>query len=146
MSNIQTTKDLNPREVEFRYRVLTDLWISENHTKTSKLQILALVNSIFFTGFILSDEFWGKFVAACIGLIFSFFWLLSIANTVFHQKVWQKQIAQLEGNAHINVFSSLDRSGFPFIARVPAPYFIIGTPLFALIAWALAIIFLSIWG
>jgi hypothetical protein len=127
-----------------QYEMLIDLWISENDTKTNKLQMLALVNSILFTGFVFVDEPAGKLVSALIGLVFSVLWVFSIGNTLSHQKEWQRQIRELEQRfpQSFNIFTRVNRREFPIYGRVASVPILIGVPVFATLAWLIALILL----
>ncbi len=127
-----------------QYKTLVDLWMSENGIKTNKLQMLALVNSILFTGFVFVDEVAGQVSSALIGIIFSISWVFSIGNTLSHQRQWQNQIEELERRfpQSFNIFARVNRREFPMYGRLASAPILIGVPVFATFAWLLALILL----
>jgi len=78
------------------YKILLELWKSENPIKTNKLQVLLVVNGLLISAMQVAGGFvpdnWAIYVA---GAAFSLVWVLSIGRTSLYQKYWLKKIEAL---------------------------------------------------
>ena len=89
--NDQTEKDF---EV---YKILLDLWSKENPIKTTKLQVLLVVNGLLVSAINVSgkgfnqDE-WFVYLA---GAVFNLIWTFSIGRTALFQEAWQLRLGEL---------------------------------------------------
>lgn len=85
------------KESDFeKFKLILDLWKSENPIKTNKLQVLLLVNGIIISVAQLTGGFTHKnWVLCAAGSGLSLIWLLSIGRTVFFQNVWQVELGRL---------------------------------------------------
>jgi hypothetical protein len=87
----QTEKDFE------LYKILLDLWAKENPIKTTKLQVLLVVNGLLVSAINLSgkgfhqDE-WFVYLA---GVIFNLIWTFSIGRTSLFQEAWQLRLEEL---------------------------------------------------
>jgi hypothetical protein len=88
---------LKPDERAFdEYRLIFDLWKSENSIKTTKLQVLLATNAILVSAFFLS----GRVVwIALAGFAFSMVWIFSIGRTIAYQEHWHSLLVEI-GNKH----------------------------------------------
>jgi hypothetical protein len=85
------------REYE-TYKLLLDLWKSENPIKTNKLQVLLAVNALLVSGLkvsgaVIAHENWPVYG---VGAVFSIIWTLSIGRTSLFQEIWQMKLRQLQ--------------------------------------------------
>ncbi|HEY3196999.1 MAG TPA: hypothetical protein VGJ57_03205 [Nitrospirales bacterium] len=86
------------REKDFEvYRILLDLWSKENPIKTTKLQVLLVVNGLLVSainvagkGF--SQDEWFLYLA---GAVFNLIWTFSIGRTSLFQEAWQLRLGEL---------------------------------------------------
>ena len=93
------------------YRTYVNLWAGENPVKTSKFQVLLIVNALLVCALQVSGGFsraaWPVFLA---GGVFSFIWVLSIGRTSIFQKAWQlkakKIAAAYEDDPRFQVFDT----------------------------------------
>ena len=89
--NDQTEKDFE------LYRILLDLWSKENTIKTTKLQVLLVVNGLLVSAINISgkgfhqDE-WFVYLA---GAVFNLIWTFSIGRTSLFQEAWQLRLGEL---------------------------------------------------
>lgn len=79
------------------YRMLLDLWTRENPIKTTKLQVLLVVNSLLVSAINISGggftkDKWFVYLA---GMIFNLIWTFSIGRTTLFQKAWQIKLRTL---------------------------------------------------
>ena len=80
------------------YKMLVQLWASENPIKTTKLQLLLAVNTIFVSALkvsgksLISSDAWFVYLA---GAAFSLIWTFSIGRTVLFQQAWEIKIRDL---------------------------------------------------
>ena len=96
-SGRQTGEDALEREYE-TYKVLLDLWKSENPIKTNKLQVLLAVNALLVSGLkvsgqVIARENWLVYLA---GALFSVIWTLSMGRTALFQEIWQMKLTRLQ--------------------------------------------------
>lgn len=116
------------------YRLIFDLWKSENSIKTNKLQVLLATNSILVSAFFLTGH---SFWIALVGSVFSFVWVLSIGRTVSYQEHWRallEDIRKSYPNTHMFQIHSAEIK--PAIwGRVPSKYYLLGTPIVAAVCW-----------
>jgi len=94
------SKYIAPAQVERDYecyKLLLNLWQSENPIKTNKLQVLLAVNALLVSAVQLSGGFsadnWFIYLA---GAVFSFIWTFSIGRTSLFQDVWQAKLRALQ--------------------------------------------------
>lgn len=116
-----------------KYKLLLDLWKSENPVKTTKLQVLILVNSILVSVFLLTSSFW----IALAGMLFALVWILSIGRTVSYQRHWKNEMDKLQkGHSDNIVFRIHDApAAHRLWGRVPSAYYTIGAAVAAALIW-----------
>ena len=88
----------NQKEKDFEvYKILLDLWSKENPIKTTKLQVLLVVNGLLVSAINVSgkgfnqDE-WFLYLA---GAVFNLIWTFSIGRTSLFQEAWQLRLGEL---------------------------------------------------
>jgi hypothetical protein len=79
------------------YKILLDLWSRENPIKTTKLQVLLVVNGLLvsainISGNGFSQDQWFLYLA---GAIFNLIWTFSIGRTSLFQEAWQLKLSEL---------------------------------------------------
>ena len=127
------------------YKLLLNLWQSENPIKTNKLQVLLAVNGLLVSAVSLSGgfgpELWYVYVA---GAVFSLIWTFSIGRTSFFQDLWQARLLELQkrypGDSR---FSVLDNARYRSQARllvrvfgaVPSRWYLLVSPFAFAIIW-----------
>ena len=128
------------------YKQLIDLWAKENPIKTSKLQVLLVVNGLLLTAVSVNDGFiaknWPIYVA---GTIFSLVWVLSIGRTSLFQKIWQVKINELakrhpdderfQIHKHEKDIMKKTPGFLRFVGGVSSKYYLIGAPFIFCIVW-----------
>jgi len=141
--------DLLPPSAEHEYetyKLLLDLWKSENPIKTSKLQVLLAVNALLVSGLkvsgtVIAQENWPVYGA---GAVFSIIWMLSIGRTSLFQEIWQIKLRRLQASHNDDPrFRILDSSGekgnAPALLRwfgaVPSRWYLLFSPLGFAVAW-----------
>lgn len=128
-----------------KYKLLLDLWKSENPIKTNKLQMLMATNSILLSAFFLTEHTFG---IALVGFVFSLVWVLSIGRTVSYQHHWYSQMEDLRkkytGNTMFQIHSVEVKP--PVWGRVSSRYYLLGTPFSTAISWlAVMLYILLVW-
>ena len=116
------------------YRLVFDLWKSENSIKTTKLQVLLATNAILASAFFLSGQvIW----IALVGSVFSTIWIFSIGRTISYQEHWQSLLEDIRKRYSSNHMFQIHSGKFkPAIwGRVPSKYYLLGTPIGAAICW-----------
>jgi hypothetical protein len=124
-----------------RYKLLFDLWMSENPIKTNKLQMLMATNSILVSVFFLTEDiFW----IALVGFFFSLVWVFSIGRTVSFQHHWQSQMEQLRqeysGNTIFQTHSA--KISPPPWGSVSSRYYLLGTPMATAVGWLAVMLYI----
>ena len=127
------------------YSTYVNLWAGENPVKTSKFQVLLIVNALLVCALQVSGGFspaaWPVFLA---GSIFSFIWILSIGRTSFFQKIWQlkakKIAAAYENDPRFQVFDTRTEvkntpAWLRFLGSVSSRYYLLGVPLLFTMIW-----------
>ena len=117
-----------------KYKLLFELWMSENPIKTSKLHLLIITNSILVSASLLTGYiFW----IALVGFLFSLIWVLSIGRTLSFQHHWESQMEDLRKKYSNNILFQIHRveAKFPIWGRVSSRYYLLGTPIATAIAW-----------
>lgn len=81
------------------YKLLLDLWKSENPIKTNKFQALLAVNALLISGLkvsgaVIAPENWPVYLA---GTVLNIIWTLSIGRTSLFQEIWQIKLRTLQG-------------------------------------------------
>lgn len=79
------------------YKILLDLWAHENPIKTTKLQVLLVVNGLLVSAINISGggftkDKWFVYLA---GAIFNLIWTFSIGRTALFQEAWQIKLREL---------------------------------------------------
>lgn len=124
-----------------KYRLLFDLWMSENSVKTNKLQMLMATNAILVSALSLTKEpvVW----IASAGFVFSMVWVFSIGRTVGYQSGWFVQMEQIRQLHNTNAIFQIHNTKpkVPIWGRVPSKYYLLGTPLATTLAWLMVIIY-----
>ena len=141
--------DLLSTDREFdTYKLLLDLWKSENPIKTNKLQVLLAVNALLVSGLkvsgaVIAPENWPVYVT---GAVFSIIWTLSIGRTSLYQEIWQMKLRQLqdrhEGDPRFRVLdASLEKTTAPgllrFFGAVSSRWYLLFSPFGFAAAWVL---------
>ena len=75
------------------YKLLLDLWKSENLIKTIKLQFLLLTNALLVSAVGVAGGRWFVYAA---GVLLNLIWLFSIGRTALFQDLWQAKLAELQ--------------------------------------------------
>lgn len=124
-----------------KYKILFDLWKSENPIKTNKLQMLMATNSILVSVFFLTEHNLG---IALVGFLFSLIWLLSIGRTVSYQHHWYSQMEDLRQKYRNNTMFQIHSVEIKPAAwgRVSSRYYLLGTPIATAIAWLTAMLYI----
>ena len=130
-----------------KFKLILELWKSENPIKTNKLQVLLLVNGIIVSVMQLSGGFvYNNWALCAAGAGLSAVWLMSIGRTVFFQNVWQVELDRL-ATAHFNdvrfqVLCTQETERSPSIGAwtralgsVSSKFYLLGTPLIFSIGW-----------
>ncbi|MGD0646054.1 MAG: hypothetical protein ABSA75_14205 [Candidatus Bathyarchaeia archaeon] len=125
------------------YKLINDLWMSENSIKTNKLQVLLATNSILVSAFFIANHpVW----IALVGSVFSMVWVLSIGRTVSYQERWQSLLEGIERqypSAHVFQIHS-EKPKAAIWGRVPSKYYLLGTPIGAAVCWLIVFIIYAI--
>jgi hypothetical protein len=134
------------------YKMLVELWTAENPIKTTKLQLLLVVNSIFVSALkisgapLISRDSWYVYLA---GALFSLIWTCSIGRTVLYQAAWEIKIRQLcashPGDPRFSVLETQDaikqapRMKRTF-GRISSKWYLLFSPFVLAIAWLVALL------
>lgn len=124
-----------------KYKLLFDLWMSENPIKTNKLQMLLATNSILISAFFLVNQtIW----IALVGMFFSLVWVLSIGRTVEYQRHWKTQMDVLRKNYTDNtMFQTHSTKIKPsLLGKISSRYYLLGTPVAMSIGWFFVILYI----
>ncbi|MBI4520073.1 MAG: hypothetical protein HY701_04510 [Gemmatimonadetes bacterium] len=130
------------------YKLILDLWKSENPIKTNKLQVLLAVNALLVSGLqisgdVIAAENWPVYAA---GAVFSVIWTLSIGRTSLYQEIWQIKLRQLqarhEGDPRFQVLdTSAEKPAAPILLRcfgaVSSRWYLVFSPFGFAVAWLL---------
>lgn len=124
-----------------KYKLLYDLWKSENPIKTNKLQMLMATNSILVSVFFLTEHIFG---IAFVGFFFSLVWVLSIGRTVSYQQHWRSQMEDLRQKYSDNPMFQIHSGKIKHApwGRVSSRYYLLGTPIATAIAWLAAMLYI----
>ena len=127
------------------YRQLVDLWARENPIKTSKLQMVLVVNGLLLTAVSINGGFvaqnWPIYLG---GTLLCLVWFLSIGRTLLFQKIWQVKISDLAGKYpddsrfqvhHYNEDMKRVPRLLQIVGGVPSKYYAIGTPFLFGVCW-----------
>ena len=125
------------------YKLLFDLWKSENEIKTNKLQVLLATNSILVAALALTGHpMW----IAIVGAVFSTIWVFSIGRTVAYQEHWKDLMEEIRkkhsGIDMLTIHSAQIKP--PIWGRVPSKYYLLGTPIATAIGWLIVFIIYAI--
>ena len=123
-----------------KYKLLFELWMSENPVKTSKLQMLIATNSILVSAFFLTGQtVW----IALVGFFFSLVWTLSIGRTLSFQQHWRSQLEDVRTKySDSTMFQVHSLKIRPAVwGRMPSKYYTLGTPIVTAIAWFAVILY-----
>jgi hypothetical protein len=137
---METSSRDEQRAVE-KYKLLFDLWMSENPVKTTKLQMLMATNSILVSAFfVVGQPIW----IALVGFAFSMVWVFSIGRAVSFQHHWRTQMEDLRKQYSENPIFQIHSVKIkpPIWGSVSSKYYLLGTPLAASFAWLVVIIYL----
>jgi hypothetical protein len=128
------------------WKVLIDLWKSENSVKTSKLMMFFAVQSLFVVAFNKDNNF--DWVVPLLAVLFSLFWYFCIGRTVAFQKYWKKKANDLfsnfsESKEIYDFFPKTDdKSSFPFYGKMPAGLILLAPPLITFVIWLIILVFI----
>jgi hypothetical protein len=138
------------------YRQLVDLWSRENPIKTSKLQMVLVVNGLLLTAVSINGGFAAKNWPIYLGgTILCLVWVLSIGRTLLFQKIWQIKISDLaakypdDSRFQVQQYKEYMKR-VPRLLQVsggvPSKYYLIGTPFLFGICWlCLFLYFMIFW-
>ncbi|WDE03087.1 hypothetical protein SG34_016825 [Thalassomonas viridans] len=130
-----------------KFKLILDLWKSENPIKTNKLQVLLLVNGIIISVAQLTGGFiYQNWVLCAAGAGLSLIWLLSIGRTVFFQNVWQVELDRLANqytaDPRFQVINTQETEKSPNIGAwtralgsVSSRFYLLGSPLIFTVGW-----------
>lgn len=132
------------------YKLLLDLWQSENPIKTDKLQMLLAVNAILVSAVQLSGGFTidNAFIYVA-GAVFSTIWMFSIGRTSLFQDVWQAKLRALaQRYPHDARFSILQtdavlpqaRRWVRWFGSVPSRWYLLFSPFVFALAWLMILL------
>lgn len=127
------------------YKQLMDLWAKENPIKTSKLQMLLLVNALLLAAVTLNDGFvvknWPLYLG---GALASFVWVLSIGRTSLFQEIWQAKLISLAArhpeDPRFHVHHNQEELGkislfLRVMGGISSRYYLLGSPLLFGLLW-----------
>ena len=127
------------------YKLLLNLWQSENPIKTNKLQVLLAVNALLVSAVQLSGGFtkdnWFIYLS---GAVFSFIWTFSIGRTSLFQDVWQVKLRALQDKypndprfAVLQTDAAMKRVRWWIrtFGAVPSRWYLLFSPFVFAIAW-----------
>lgn len=123
-----------------KYKLLFELWMSENPIKTNKLQMLMATNSVLASAFFLADRTaW----IALVGFLFSTVWVLSIGRTTSYQRHWAQQLEEIRTMYVENPMFDIHSAEIdpPVWGSVSSRYYLVGTPIAAAIAWLVVMLY-----
>lgn len=127
------------------YKLLLDLWKSENQIKTIKLQFLLLVNALLVSTVGIAGGFRGGlwFVYAA-GVVLNLIWTFSIGRTSLFQDVWQAKMVALQkrypDDARFSLLANEDeKKGGRWIVRtlggMPSRWYLLFSPVGFAVVW-----------
>ena len=122
------------------YRLIFDLWKSENSIKTTKLQVLLATNAILVSAFFLSGRvIW----IALAGFAFSMVWIFSIGRTISYQEHWQSLLEDMMKRYESTHMFQIHKVKIkpPIWGRIPSKYYLLGTPITAALCWLIVFIY-----
>lgn len=129
-----------------KYRLLYDLWMSENSVKTNKLQVLLATNAILVSAFALGQR--PSPWIALAGFWFSVVWIFSIGRTVSYQQHWSKQMDKMADQNKEDTYYRIHLESVdpppPLWGRVPSKYYLLGTPIATSFVWLVVLLYLLI--
>lgn len=122
-----------------KYKLLLELWRSENPIKTAKLQGIMIINSILVPSYVITKH---SIFISIIGFIVSFFWLFSLGRTIAFQHHWKTQIEDIYRQYPDNpLFDILFRDRrFTFLEKVKARYILFGAIWISVAGWLVLLI------
>jgi hypothetical protein len=134
------------------YKVLLNLWSQENPIKTTKLQVLLIVNGLLVSALNISGkgftaDQWFMYLA---GVIFNVIWTFSIGRTALFQEAWQVKLRELRDRYPTDPrFSILEtraeRAQAGRILRtfggVSSRWYLLLSPVFFAVIWLVILIF-----
>jgi len=127
------------------WKVLIDLWKSENAVKTSKLMMFFAVQSLFVVAFGMNTGF--DWVVPLLALLFSFLWFFCIGRTVACQKHWKKKADDLlrgfsdASRGIYDIFPTHeDEFSFPLYGKMPATYILLLPPILTFVIWLIILV------
>jgi hypothetical protein len=128
-----------------KYKLIYDLWKSENSVKTNKLQVLLATNAILVSAFSLTGTR-GSIWIAFVGFAFSTVWILSIGRTVSYQEHWQRQLEEIRKKYSSNTLFQIHSAPAKHAVwgRVPSKYYLLGTPIATAIGWLIVFFTLAV--
>jgi len=136
------------------YRQLVDLWARENPIKTSKLQMVLVVNGLLIAAVSINGGFvaqnWPIYLG---GTLLCLVWVLSIGRTLLFQQIWQVKISDLAGkypdDARFQVHQYKEHMKrvprlLQSVGGVPSKYYTIGTPFVFGVGWLFLFLYFMI--
>jgi hypothetical protein len=142
--------DTAARDYEM-YRMAMDLWSKENPIKTSKLQVLLVVNGLLVSAINVSGGGFtpGKWSVYLAGAIFSLIWTFSIGRTSLFQEAWQMKLDALQrvhpDDPRFAVHKTRDeRERAPAFLRyagmVPSKWYLVYSPFAFALIWLVILV------
>lgn len=123
-----------------KYKILLQLWASENPIKTQKIRALLLLNSILVPGFLLTQK---SIYVALVGFAFSLVWVFSLGRTIAFQHHWRTQMEKLRRQHRENPILEIhaEEQELEFYGRVPSKYILLGSVAISTVVWLLVVQF-----
>lgn len=123
-----------------QYKILLQLWASENPIKTQKMRALLLLNSILVPSFILTEQ---SVYIALVGFAFSLVWVFSLGRTIAFQHHWLTQMEKLHSQYRDNPILGIhaEEQELEFYGRVPSKYILLSSVVVSTVVWLLVLQF-----
>ena len=132
------------------YKILLDLWSKENPIKTTKLQVLLVVNGLLVSAINVSgggftQKQWFVYLA---GGVFNLIWTFSIGRTALFQESWQMKLDELRKRHPDDLrFSILETAEYRQQAAgvlrafgcIPSRWYLLFSPFMFAITWFLVL-------
>ncbi len=134
------------------YKILLDLWSKENPIKTTKLQVLLVVNGLLVSAINVSGGGFAanKWFMYLAGVVFNLIWTFSIGRTALFQEAWQVKLRKLRERYPTDPrFSILetreDRMQAAWILRtfggISSRWYLLFSPFLFAIIWLVIFVF-----
>ena len=143
------------RETDYQiYKQLVDLWTRENPIKTSKLQMVLVVNGLFLSAVSINGGFIAKNWPIYLGgTLLCLVWVFSLGRTLLFQNMWQVKVCEVAAKypddsrfqVHFDkeVMNRIPRV-LQIFGGVPSKYYLLGTPLLFGAGWLFLFLYFMI--